>query len=245
MAMPCIFLQLQCDEASLSSFPPSQFQGELYNEFSNPWPSPNMKIEDTFEITKTGLHCALHRQETRIRSSTAWLSSWWSAPLVYRASDAYFHVCEYLFTPDHQQGSTTWRINLPPLWQPPLFCFHSNWPMLLRWLLIDFQSCFSTLSPGNLFSTVDQQSGVLLHLHMHWPGMIIGQCMALCVGYFIWLKGHFQDLSRFQLWSAWLRLWWNRRKLGQWLQQWPGGFVKCSSCDWVWPGSTRPRSWGK
>ena len=100
-------------------------------------------------------------------------------------------------------------------------------------------------SPGNLFSTVDQQSGVLLHLHMHWPGMIIGQCMALCVGYFIWLKGHFQDLSRFQLWSAWLRLWWNRRKLGQWLQQWPGGFVKCSPCDWVWPGSTRPRSWGK
>ena len=151
MAMPCIFLQLQCDEASLSSFPPSQFQGELYNEFSNPWPSPNMKIEDTFEITKTGLHCALHRQETRIRSSTAWLSSWWSAPLVYRASDAYFHVCEYLFTPDHQQGSTTWRINLPPLWQPPLFCFHSNWPMLLRWLLIDFQFMFLNSFPRKPF----------------------------------------------------------------------------------------------
>ena len=34
--------------------------------------------------------------------------------------------CLCLFTPDHQQGSTTWRINLPPLWQPPLFCFHSS-----------------------------------------------------------------------------------------------------------------------
>ena len=101
--------------------------------------------------TKTGLHCALHRQETRIRSSTAWLSSWWSAPLVYRASDAYFHVCEYLFTPDHQQGSTTWRINLPPLWQPPLFCFHSNWPMLLRWLLIDFQFMFLNSFPRKPF----------------------------------------------------------------------------------------------
>ena len=194
--------------------------------------------------TKTGLHCALHRQETRIRSSTAWLSSWWSAPLVYRASDAYFHVCVYLPLITNRGVRPGASTSLPcgsrlsSAFTQTDQCSCGDF-----WLI--FNSCFSTPSPGNLFSTVDQQSGVLLHLHMHWPGMIIGQCMALCVGYFIWLKGHFQDLSRFQLWSAWLRLWWNRRKLGQWLQQWPGGFVKCSPCDWVWPGSTRPRSWGK